>query len=103
MDIRKAMFRLIKWLFIISIGCAIWYLITFVSSLNEHEVKSIKSEAIKAIDSSDASIFSERLGGMVKTDLSQKQEGFISAIKKKIRDWIEPEPQDDKTIAPANK
>jgi hypothetical protein len=102
MDIRETMFRLIKWLIIISIGCVIWYLITFVSSLNEHEVRIIKSDAIKAIDSSDASIFTESIGGMVKADLSHKQEGFFSTIKKKIRNWIELErQQDDNPIAPA--
>lgn len=92
------MFSLLRWLIIIFVVVAIWYLVNFFMTLNTQERGRVKKDVIEAIDSGDPTVFTAPIKERVREDLTQKKNDFFERMRDKLKnavDWLI-----DDTVAP---
>lgn len=82
------MFGLIKWLIIILILGAFFYVANFFSTMDDDVLRQVKNDAIEAIDSGDGAQLSNSLGEQIKADLKSKKQGMFLILKEKIKDSL---------------
>lgn len=82
------MFRLIKWIIIISIVVAIWYFYALFKTMEVGEKEQIKKDALEAIESGNVDIIAKPLSEKLKEDLDNKKADLYSKAKIKLKELI---------------
>ena|GEM_PF-3615234 len=82
------MFRLLKWVIIISAIIFIYYLVGFFKAMNEQDVSQVKKDAITAIESGDVHSLVDPLADRVKEDLLHKKANLFESLRQKLKDVL---------------
>lgn len=83
------MFRLIKWIVIITIIFSIWYLINFYLNMKNDEKLKIKQDVKELIDSGQVESIKSLLSKKIKEDLSLKKDQLFQYLH--LKEKVEPQ------------